>query len=173
MKKDYLECGMVINKRGINGELKLDCYCDSPESVYGAKKLYGDELGKEAYDVVSIKSYKGFLYVKLSQIDSAEKADGIRGKILYVSRNDVAVEEGRYFISDLLGLEVRDCDTNVLYGKITDVQNFGASDLYVVSDGKNEYMVPAVKEIVVSVDTGSCVYVKPISGLFDVAEEIH
>ena len=62
--KEYLECGKIINKRGIGGELKLECYCDSTSSIDGAKKLYGDDNGTTSYDVVSINNYKGFLYIK-------------------------------------------------------------------------------------------------------------
>ena len=172
MKKDFLECGMVINKRGIGGELKVDCYCDSPKAVFGVKKLFGDKDGTQVYNVNSVKSYKGYLYIKLDGVNNAEAADAMRGKILFVSRNDVTVPEGKYFISDLLDLEVVDIDTKQVYGKITDVRNFGASDIYVVSDGNNEYMVPAVKDIIIKVDLDEAVFVKPISGLFDEAEEI-
>ena len=95
-----------------------------------------------------------------------------RRRVGVVSRNDVSIPDGKYFISDLIGLEVIDVDTKQCYGKITDVRNFGASDIYVVSDGKNEYMVPAVKDVISLVDLDKAVYVKPISGIFDEAEEI-
>jgi 16S rRNA processing protein RimM len=171
--KEYLECGKIINKRGIGGELKLECYCDSTSSIDGAKKLYGDDNGTTSFDVVSIKNYKGFLYIKLAGIDSAEKADEMRNKVLYVSRNDVKKSKESVFIADLIGLDVIDVDNGTVYGKITDVTNYGASDIYSVKSKSGVHMLPAVKDIVIKIDLNSGVYVKPIPGLFDEAEEIH
>ncbi len=172
MKHDYLECGKVINKRGINGELKVDCYCDSPSSVFGAKTLYGDVNGETAYTVVSLKEYKGFLFVKIEGIDSAEKADKMRNKVLYVSRNDVKITENRNFVADLIGLDVKDAKKGCVYGKVKDVLNYGASDIYVISDGNKEYMLPAVEGVIVETDIEDCILVNPIPGIFDEAEEI-
>lgn len=172
MIKEFLECGKIINKRGIAGELKVECYCDSTSSIDGAKYLYGDDEGKCVYDVVSIKNYKGFLYIKLEGIDSAELADSMRNKILYVSRKDVKKSADSVFIADLIGLDVIDVDNGTVYGKISDVSNYGASDIYTVKNNGNTYMMPCVKDIVIKIDVGSGVYVKPIPGLFDDAEEI-
>ena len=172
MKHNFLECGRIINKRGICGELKLECYCDSPSSVKNVKKLFWDADGKNAVNATSVKEYKGFLYIKLEGIDCAEKADEVRGKILYVSRDDIKIEGGKFFIADLIGLDVMDCESGKVYGKIVDVLNYGASDIYVVSDGENEYMIPAVADLIVEKNLDSHILVKPIHGIFDEAEEI-
>ncbi len=172
MKHEFLECGKIINKRGIGGELKVDCYCDSPASVFGAKTMYTDRNGNHSYSVISIKEYKGFLYIKLEGVNSAEEADNMRNKILYVSRDDVSIDEGKNFIADLIGLDVIDYNSKKVYGKIKDVINYGASDIYVISDGINNYMLPAVDGVVVETDLDSHILIKPIPGIFDEAEEI-
>ena len=172
MKNQYLECGKVINKRGINGELKLECYCDSPDSLSGVKTLYGDSKGEKSYSVNSVKGYKGFLYLKLSGINSVEEADLMRGKTLYVSRDDIELEEDGFFIADLIGLDVKDASTGAIYGKVKDILNYGASDIYVVSDGKKDYMLPAVDDIIEEVVIDSHILINPIQGIFDEAEEV-
>ena len=172
MKNNYLECGKVINKRGISGELKLECYCDSPSSLFGAKKVYGDKDGKIEYKVNSIKEYKGFLYIKLEGITSAELADSLRGKVLFASREDIDVEEDSYFIADLIGLDVVDANSGKVYGKVKDVINYGASDIYVIKDGSNEFMMPAVSDMIVEVILDDKILVNPVAGIFDEAEEI-
>ncbi len=172
MKNEFLECGKIINKRGINGELKVECYCDSPEAIENAKVLYFDEYGSLPRKAYSIKNYKGFLYIKIEGVTSAEQADALRGKSLFVNRNDVAIEEGKNFIVDLIGLDVKDCSSGKTYGKVKDIINYGASDIYIVTDGKKDYMLPAVPEIIVSVDINSHIIINPIPGIFDDAEEI-
>lgn len=171
MKQKYLECAKIINKRGISGEVKAECYCDSPSALKNVKTLYTSPDGNGAHEVVSLKEYKGFLYIKFSDITDASLADSMRMTILYAKREDIAIDDGRSFIADLLGQEVCDVDSGKVYGKIKDVQNFGASDIYVISDGENEYLLPAVDGIVISKDE-SKVYVRPIDGIFTTAEEI-
>lgn len=171
MKQKYLECAKVINKRGISGEVKAECYCDSPSSLKNVKVLYTNPDGTGEHKVVSLKEYKGFLYIKFSDITDAPLADSMRMATLYAKREDILIDEGRSFIADLLGQEVCDEETGKVYGKIKDVLNFGASDIYVISDGENEYMLPAVEGIVISKDEKR-VYVRPIEGIFTSAEEI-
>ena len=172
MKHEFLECGKIINKRGIGGELKVDCFCDYPDSVKGTKVMYSDSEGKNAYDVISLKSYNGYLYIKLKGIENAEAADSMRGVSLFVNRNDVKIVEGKSFIADLIGLEVRDADSGKVYGKIKDVQNFGASDIYVINDGKTDYYLPAVDGIILETNIESHILIRPIPGIFDEAEVI-
>jgi 16S rRNA processing protein RimM len=172
MKHEFLECGRVINKRGIGGELKVECYCDSTKSVMGTKKMYADADGKTAFDVVSLKDYNGFLYIKLSGVTTVEGADAMRGKVLYVNREDVKVDTGKNFVADLIGLKVIDADTGTEYGKVKDIQNFGASDIYVITDGNTDYYLPAVDGIIVETDIEDHILVRPIPGIFDSAEEI-
>jgi len=172
MLKKYLECGKVVNKRGIKGELKVECYCDSVDAIDGAKKLYADESGTDCHDVISIKNYKGYLYILLDDIRSAEEADSFRGKSLYADRDDIRHSNDKVFVEDILGLEVKDADTGKVYGKLCEIFNSGASDIYRIVDGKNEYLIPAVPEIVISADPDDCILVRPISGMFDTAEEI-
>ena len=40
MKKKYLEIGRIVGTRGLQGELKVEPWCDSPEVICEIKKLY-------------------------------------------------------------------------------------------------------------------------------------
>ncbi len=173
MQKKYLECCKVINKRGIHGELKAECYCDSVNSLDNVKKLYLDEDGNACFNVISIKNYKGFLYIKLEGINDVMSADKMRGKSLYANRDDIEIDENSHFIADLIGLDVIDADSGKVYGTLDDIFNHGASDIYsIVNDGK-EYLIPAVSEIVIEIVPEKCILVRPIPGMFDDAEELH
>lgn len=77
--------------------------------------------------------------------------------------------EGVNFIQDLIGLEVRDADTGKVYGKVTDIYQHGAADVYELKtpDGK-ELMFPAIPEVLLekNIDDGYLV-IRPLDGLFD------
>ncbi len=170
--KQYLEAAQIINKRGLRGEVKVDCYCDSLDVLCDIKTLYLDENGEKPLKVLAAKPYRGFVYLTIEGITSSDEADRMRGKILYADRNDIPVEEGSFFIEDLLGLDVIDSDNGKVYGKIADVFNSGASDIYTVCDGVKNYYIPAVDEFIIETDLEKGVFIRPIPGMFDEAEQV-
>ena len=170
--KQYLEAGQVINKRGLKGEVKVDCYCDTLETLCEISTLYLDDKAERPVKILAAKPYKGFVYLTIEGINSVEDADRMRGKTLYADRCDIPVDEGCYFIDDLIGLEMIDADTKKVYGKITDVFNSGASDIYTVSDGAKDYYIPAVDEFIIETDLEKGVFIRPIPGMFDEAEQL-
>ena len=83
-------------------------------------------------------------------------------------RDDLELDEDTYFIQDLIGLEVRDADTSEVYGKIADVMQTGANDVYVIKGNDREYLVPAIADVIVSTDVdGGVMTIRPLDGLFD------
>ena len=79
------------------------------------------------------------------------------------------LEEGEYFIQDLIGLEVVDADTGESYGKLSDVSQTGANDVYHISKpGEKEKYIPAIKQVVIETDVdGGVMKIRPLKGLFD------
>ena len=170
--KEYLEAGKIINKRGLGGELKLESYCDTPEAFCSFERIYLDANGKDERKVISAKIYKQWVYLKIDGVTSAEAADSLRNKLVYINRNDMIIDEDSVFIDDILGLDVIDVDNGTVYGKLDEVFNRGASDIYRVINGDKEYLIPAVDEIVIEIDVEKGIYIRPIPGLIDDAEEI-
>jgi len=98
------------------------------------------------------------------------------GSILYVERDAIAdtLPEGKHFIAEMVGCEVRNADDeSIVYGKLTDVFNRGANNVWEIRNGDKEYLMPDIPGIVVSVDIEKEVaLVRPIPGIFDDAEEV-
>lgn len=170
--KQYLEAAQIINKRGLKGEVKVDCFCDTLDTLCGIGTLYLDDKGEKSVKILCAKPYKGFVYLTIEGINSVEQADRMRGKILYADRDDIPVGEGCFFIDDLIGLDMIDADTGKVYGKIIDVFNSGASDIYTVNDGAKDYYIPAVDEFITETDLDKGVFIRPIPGMFDEAEQL-
>lgn len=170
--KQFLEAGKIINKRGLAGELKIESYCDSPEAFCSFSRVFLDNKGNDERKVLSAKLYKDFAYLKIENVTTAEQADKLRGKIIYINRDDMEIDEDSVFIDDLIGLPVIDADTEEKYGVLTEVFNRGASDIYVVKNGNKEHLIPAVDEIVTEIDLEKGIFIRPIPGLIDDAEEI-
>ena len=165
-KKQYLECAKIINTHGVRGEVKLESLCDSPEVLASLERVFVLENGNyRKIEVEHASVFKQFVLATLEGIDDMDKAIALKGTMLYASRDDFELEEGDYFIADLLGLPVIDNVDGKVYGKIKDVINRGASDIYVITTPNGERMMPVVDEFVKRVDTESGIYVEVIPGL--------
>jgi len=126
-----------------------------------------DESGKTYVDVKS-RPHKNIVLCKIKGIDNIEDAERLRGKVVYIDRNDINLEEGVNFVQDLIGLEVRDADTNQVYGKITDVLRTGANDVYEITDKGNKYLAPVIDDVIVEINVDSgFVLIHPMKGIFD------
>lgn len=168
-KSNYLECGIIINTHGVSGDVKLESLCDTPDILASMRRVYFCE-GEEYREVRVQKSsvFKNFVIARLEGIDNMDKAIALKNTVIYAAREDFKLPEGSYFIADLVGLDVIDNISGKVYGKIVDVQNKGASDIYVVSTPDGERMMPAVKEFVKRTDLCKGVFVEVIPGmLFD------
>ena len=140
--KKMLESGKIVNIHGLNGEVKAAPWCDSPDFLCGFDILY---LGREKnrVEVESARVHKNMVLIKLKGVDTPEAANALRNNIIYIDRGDVSLEEGAYFIQDLIGLTVKDADSGVIYGEVKDVLQTGANDVYEISGNGRTYLVPA------------------------------
>lgn len=168
-RNSYLECGIIINTHGVSGDVKLESLCDSPNVLASFKKVYFLR-GEKYHEVKVLKAsvFKNFVIARLEGVDDMDKAIALKNTTVYAAREDFKLPNGSHFIADLIGLDVIDNVSGKVYGKITDVQNKGASDIYVVKTADGERMMPAVSEFVKKIDIDRGVYVEVIPGmLFD------
>lgn len=164
--KKYLECAIVINTHGVRGDVKLESLCDTPAVLAGLKRVFFLEGGEyREVKVLHSSVFKSFVLATLEGVDDMDKAMAQKGKTLYAAREDFKLKKGDFFIVDLIGLDVIDNKSGKVYGRIADVINRGASDIYVVKTENGERMMPAVKEFVKRIDVETGVYVEVIPGL--------
>ncbi len=165
-RKQYLECAKIINTHGVRGDVKLESFCDTPYVLRDLKRVFVLENGRyTGKKVLHASVFKSFVIAGIEGIDDMDKATAAKGTVLYAAREDFDLDEGAYFIADLIGLEVIDNESGRVYGTISDVINRGASDIYVVNTPTGERMMPVVDEFVKNVDIDRGVFVNTIEGL--------
>lgn len=140
MNNPYLEAGKIVNTHGIRGELKIQPWCDSPEFLCGFDTLYIDG---QPMEVCSARVHKNCVLVTLDGVDDIDAALRYKNKIVSIAREDADLPEGKHFVADLIGLEVRNAETGAVLGRLTDILTYPAQDIYVVK-GEHSYMIPAV-----------------------------
>ena len=160
--KQYLEIGKIVNVHGLRGDMKVVPWCDDPEFLCEFDTLY---LGKaqKPVTVTAARLQKGNVLLHLEGVEK------LRNQVLYMDRDEVELEEGVYFIQDLIGLEVLDVDTGKSYGKLTDVMQTGANDVYEVKDAEGKTVLnTAIPDVVKETDLdGGVMRIRPLEGLFD------
>ncbi len=172
-QKQYLEIGKITNVHGLHGEVKVIPWCDSAAFLCSFDTLYLDKAGRKPVNVLRARIQKNMVILELEGIGTREQAEAMRGQVLYMDRDEVELDEGCYFIQDLIGLEVRDADTGRIYGTIRDVLETGANDVYAIwnADEKKEYLVPAIPDVVEETNIAEgFMTIRPLKGLFDDAD---
>ena len=151
MKKELLETGKIVSTHGLHGEVKILPWADSPEFLLEFDRVF---LGKREYAVEDARVQKTCVLMKLEGIDTVEDAAKLRDQVVFISREDIELEEGAIFIQDLLHLPVLD-ESGAELGKLQEVISTGANDVFYVK-GAHEYMIPAVPEFVLerNIDEG-------------------
>ena len=141
---DILECGKVLNTHGVRGEMKVLPWVDSPEVLCEFDRVRID--GKE-YEVESCRIQKSCNLLKVKGVDTMEAAQAMRGKTVELYREDI--DDEVIFAAELIGVEV--FADGICIGKIREVLDYPGNSVYVVK-GEHEYMIPAVKQFIVSTD---------------------
>ena len=167
-KSKFLECGKIINTHGVKGGLKLESWCDTPQDLASLKKVFikkGSEFVK--YKIKRASVFKQFVLMELDGINDIDTANSYRERVVYADRDDISIDEGDYFIADLIGLPIIDIESGTQIGTLSDVLNLGASDLYEIDTKDGKKLIPAVDEFIKEVDFEKGIFVSLIEGLLD------
>ena len=145
--------GVITGTHGLRGEVKVYPTTDEPARFLDLEQVILDTGREErVLKLRSVKFFKKFVILGFEGMDRIEDVERLKGAELLIPREDAyELEEGEYFIPDLLGLKVVTDDAREL-GVIRDVIETGANNVYVVKneDGK-EILIPAIPQCILEV----------------------
>ena len=144
MRLPFIEAGEIVNTHGVRGEIKMLPWLDSPEDMCGFTRC---RIGGKDYAITACRVQNTCDLLKLEGVDTMEAAQALRGKTVTLYREDM--DEDVIFAGDLIGMEVFSQAERI--GELTQVLDYPGNQVYVVK-GEREYMVPAVKEFILSSD---------------------
>lgn len=156
-KVSELQIGVITQTHGIRGEVKVFPTTDDASRFEELPEVFLDN-GKErlAMTIDGVKFFKQYVILKFHGFDSINEVEKYKGAKLFVPREKaVKLQEGEYFIADLIGMKVITED-KAPFGVLKDVLETGANDVYVVemANGK-EALLPAIKECILNIDMDS------------------
>jgi 16S rRNA processing protein RimM len=149
----YLAVGRTVRAHGLRGEVSMIVLTDFPERFETTEWLYlGNEFEAEPYRLKSYRWHKANILLTLEGITDRTQAEGLRGLLVQVPIDEaVPLPAGSYYLYQLIGLEVITTDNEPL-GVVDSILETGANDVYIVKGGEKEILLPAIPDVVKSVD---------------------
>lgn len=153
-KEDLLRIGVISNTHGIHGEVKVFPTTDYPEQFEELEDIFLDNnTTLLSMKIEKVRYFKNMIILKFKGYDNINEIECYKGKDLFITREQaVPLEDGEYFISDLIGSQVITDDGREL-GELFDVLETGANNVFLVKkrDG-GELLLPYIPDCVLSID---------------------
>lgn len=164
--------GRVIGPHGVRGLVKIESYARSEESLLTAGRVYLKQShGKTSeHEILSALPHKGVSLIRLEGLDSRDQVEPYRGAEIFIRRAAVSRDEDEYFWHELIGLRVY-LETGRYLGTLEEIVSTAANDIYVVREGKEEFLIPAIHDVVKAIDleNGKMILFE-VEGLLDLNE---
>jgi 16S rRNA processing protein RimM len=155
----------VLRAHGLHGEVRVKAFAAGAPNLQRGRRVY---LNGEQQTVLRARPDRAAWILELDGIRSRTQAEALRGSLIEAPDESLEREEGAYFLHELVGLAVRTAGGQEV-GRIVEVLQPGANDVYVVqAEGGREVLVPAIGEVVASIDLEAGVMViTPLAGMLD------
>ena len=147
-KKAQIEAGRIVNTHGVRGEVRIEVWLDSPQYLKSFKRLVLDS--GEELRVLGARTHKDFVIARFEGVEDVNAAMRLKGRTVYIRREDAALPPGAFFLQDLIGARVVDED-GAEVGVLTEILETPASHVYVVR-GATEHLIPAVPAFIRKTD---------------------
>lgn len=146
----FLAVGRVVRPHGVRGELCVEIHTAYPERFGVYRQIFVGEA-HTPFKIKAHRFHKGFVILALTGVDNRTQAESLRDQWLWISRDDaIPLEEGEYYLYQVLGMQVI-TDQGEMLGRITEIIETGANDVYVVR-GADEILLPAIPDVIQQVD---------------------
>lgn len=148
---EYIKVGKIVSTHGVRGCIKcvpLTDYLkrfDELEYVYTEK----DNVKRE---IKNVRYGNSMVYIVLENIDDMITAESFKDTFISIKEDQLReLPKNSYYVFDLEGMEVYSTEGEYL-GKIIDVYQTGANDVYEITDNNKTFLIPAIKEVVKDVN---------------------
>ena len=166
---EFITIGRILAPWGVKGKVKVKIITDFPERFDPSSTVY---IHQQPMNIDSTEWHKGEAIIKLNTINNMEAAQRLRGQPIEIHNSQVyALPEGQYYHFQLIGLEVWTVRGELL-GNITEVITAESNDNYVVNGGGGEILIPAIEDVVKSIDLNKGrIVIEAIQGLLSLNQK--
>jgi 16S rRNA processing protein RimM len=143
--------GRVVGGFGVRGEMKVEPLTDFPDRFARLELVY---IGPahQPFRIESSRQHKGRVLLKVVGIGTPEQAAALHDQDVAIPREEAMhLPPGHYYLDDLVGMTVLNVEGEAV-GHITDVLRTGSNDVYVVNEGRDSILVPAIRDAIRELD---------------------
>ncbi len=164
-REGYTAVGRILKPHGLKGEIRVEAFNPAAPNLQPGRTVYINSVRSK---ILRARADRGAWIVQVSGFSGRDAVEGLRGLLLEARDADVSRDDAdSYFIHELIGLRVI-TNTGEELGRISEVLQSGAADVYVIRDGAREVLIPAIGEVVDSIDLGAGeMRITPLAGLLD------
>lgn len=169
-EENVITIGRILKPVGLQGEVKVALLTDFPERFDELREVMVLTTKQERlnFEISRVRHSLPFVYLSFVGLTGPSKVDALRGGVLQIPESDrVALTEGSYFHSDLIGMDVY-TKGGTFVGNVSEILETGSNDILVVKHEKGESLIPAIKKFIQIVDMDrKQIWIDPIEGLLD------
>lgn len=148
----FLVIGRVIKPHGVRGEVKVEVHTELPERFSWLEHVYVGDHEPMAVPVEKVRFHKSWVILKLAGYNDRNEAEKLRAQWLHVPEDEaLPLEEGEYYLYQVIGCNVISDEGQVL-GKVTEVIETKANNVFVVEGPIGELLLPDIDEVIKEVD---------------------
>ena len=140
-----LPIAKIVKPQGIKGEVKA-MPLTNVLAVFDKVKTC--EIDGKTYNITRLNFRQGFLYITFEGLTNRNDAERLRGKNICVEKSLLEEAKGDYefLLDDLIGMVLYDTEGK-LVGQIVDVENYGATDNFIIEFEGRTMQAPFLKEV--------------------------
>jgi 16S rRNA processing protein RimM len=163
--------GEIARPHGLHGEMRVTPLTDHPERFEAVTDCVLWDQARDTRQrcrITRARRQGAAVLLSLAGCDTIEAAGALVGRLVALPEAEaLPLPPGQFYPWQLEGCRVLTDDGREV-GRVTRVDQSAAQDLWVVSDGAREWLIPAVAEIVLEVDVaGGRVVIRPPDGLLE------
>lgn len=148
----FLVIGKILKPHGVRGEVRVAPVTELPERFTWLETIYIGTVNPQEVVVENARFHNEIILLKLAGVDNREAALKLRGQLLQVPESEgIPLEEGEYYLYQLEGLAVFSDQAEPL-GRLTQVIETGANNVFVVVGEKGELLIPDTADVIQEID---------------------
>jgi len=162
----WVAVGRATRAHGIHGEVSVLSLTDVPERFRAGSRVFVGEDGTRPLTVSASRPHRDRVLVRFEEVPDRTAAEALAGSYLFVpADSSPSLPEDEFWPHQILGAEVR-LDTGRSLGRVAEIVRTQANDVWVTRGDDGESLIPALRDVVMSVDVpGGLIVVREIPGL--------
>jgi 16S rRNA processing protein RimM len=169
--KNLIVIGRVSRPHGIKGEIRIEYFNpENPHFFSQYRMIYLQKEGEDPipYRIIRARPHKKFILAELEGVQKRDDAEREKGKWVLVDPEELpALGVDEYYWYEILGIQVF-TEQGAYIGEVKEIFPTGSNDVYVVKKGEKEFLIPAIKDVIIEIERDSRkMIIRPLEGLFE------